>query len=420
MSNRHVTIVGAGIIGLAVAYHLVKAGQRVTVIDRDPEGDKVSFGNAGAIAVTEVIPASSPAVWAKVFGWMVDPLGPLAVRPAHAPALIPWLWQFARAGLPSEVERISSALAVLNSRAYDDLEPMLADVGLSGELNRTGALTVYETEEGYERERSEWARKQALGIVIEPLTGDEAREMEPALGPLVKRAVFAPQWSYLNDPKRLVDELRRWLQRSGASISKGEVTRISAHPGSGALLEISEGPRLSAECVVIAAGAWSGILARQLGDRVLLESERGYNMTLPRPAVSLGRELIFAERKFVATPLSCGLRIGGAAEFGGLHAKANDRRSHALVTLARKYLPNLETEGGTSWSGHRPTTPDSLPVIGPSPRSPNVFYAFGHAHLGLTQAATTGRLVCDQIVRPPAGVNLKPYGIERFSRLRQT
>ena len=418
MSKRQVTIIGAGIIGLSVGYHLIKAGQRVTVIDRDPEGDKASFGNAGAIAVTEIIPASSPAVWARVFGWMMDPLGPLAVRPAHAPALIPWLWQFARAGLPSEVERLSSALAVLNSRAYDDLDPMLADLGLSDELNRTGALSVYETEAGYERERPEWARKQALGIAIERLTGDQAREMEPALGPLVKRAVFAPQWSYLNDPKRLVDELRRWLQRSGALISKGEVTRISAQPGSAVLLDISGGPRLSAECVVIAAGAWSGILARQVGDRVLLESERGYNMTLPHPAVSLGRELIFAERKFVATPLSCGLRIGGAAEFGGLDAKPNDRRSRALVTLARKYLPGLETEGGTSWSGHRPTTPDSLPVIGPSPRSPNVFYAFGHAHLGLTQAATTGKLVCDQILGTPPAMDLKSYGIERFSRLR--
>src|SRR5690349_15885665 len=194
---------------------------------------------------------------------------------------------------------------------------------------------------------------------------------------------------------------------------QGEVQNLSPGSSSNVVIQTTH-EAINADCVVLAAGAWSGTLARRIGDRVLLESERGYNMTLPEPGVRVTRQLSFAERKFVATPLSCGLRIGGAVEFGGLDAAPNFKRSAALVELARRYLPNLQTNGGTSWAGHRPATPDSLPVIGRSYRNPTVFYAFGHGHLGLTQAATTGRLVSDLIVRGAAPIDLSPYDIARF------
>ncbi len=405
---------GAGIVGLAAAYHLLKEGAQVTVVDRDADGDKCSFGNAGGIAVTEVMPAAAPGVLWRVFGWMLDPLGPLAVRPAHAFKLLPWLARFARVSTPREVERIANAIAAINRRVYDDLLPMLAETGLTPELHRTGALNVYESEKGYLLDAEELACKRAHGIVVQELTAAEARQMEPALGPLVHRAVFTPQWSHVNDPKRLVQGIREWLLSRGVIIKKGEVRNIA--PGSTTPLAIeANGESIAVDRVVVAAGAWSAILARRLGDRVLLESERGYNMTIPDSGIALRQQLIFAERKFVATPLTCGLRIGGAAEFGGLNAEPNYKRSSVLVELARLYLPGLRTEGGKSWAGHRPTTPDSLPVIGPSMHQPNVFYAFGHGHLGLTQSATTGRLVSELVFRRPASIDLAPYGIERFA-----
>jgi D-amino-acid dehydrogenase len=408
--TRQAVIVGAGIIGLATAYHLQQQGVAVTVVDRDPAGDKASFGNAGGIAVTEVAPASVPGLAWKVPGWLLDPLGPLAVRPAHALRLLPWLWRFAKAGSPGEVTRIATALAALNSRVLDDLLPMLARTGLSGELHRKGALTVYENQGAFKKDAAEWALKRAHGIEVHPLSGAEARALEPALGPAVACGVFTPQWSHVSDPRRLVDALRAWLQQQGVTMTQGEVTKVS-----GTAVTLHDGRTIAAEAVVVAAGAWSGKLAAQLGDRVSLESERGYNTTIPEPGVTLGREVIFAERKFVATPMSCGLRIGGAAEFGGLDAAADYRRSRALVKLASLYLPDLRAEGGTAWAGHRPTTPDSLPVIGPSPRDPRVFYAFGHGHLGLTQAATTGRLVAGLVAGRSGPIDMAPYGITRFS-----
>jgi D-amino-acid dehydrogenase len=414
MSGSDVAVIGAGIVGLAVGNHLRAAGLRVTVIDRDPAGDKASFGNAGGIAVTEVVPASVPGLIWKVPGWLIDPLGPLAIRPRHAPKLLPWLWRFLRAGTSSEVTRIAAALAALNGRVYDDLLPMLAETGLAGELIHRGALTVYETEAGFVRDAWRWALIRSHGIVAENFSGDEARRMEPALGPAVTRGVFTPQWSHVRDPKRLVDGLRQWLLRNGVEIVAGEAGRIAARPGSPVAVGLGDGGAVEADRVVVAAGAWSGRLAASLGDRVLLESERGYNTTFPAAANLLHREVIFAERHCVATPLDCGLRIGGAAEFGGLEADMNAERSRALATLAARYLPGLALSGGTAWAGHRPATPDSLPVIGRSPRHSQVFYAFGHGHLGLTQAAATGRLVADLLLGRTPPIDMRPYGCERF------
>jgi D-amino-acid dehydrogenase len=414
LSGTEVAVVGAGIIGLSVAYHLVQAGASVTVIDRDPEGDKASFGNAGAIAVTEVVPASVPGVVWKAIGWIVDPLGPVTIRLTHASKMIPWLTRFAKMGTPDEVDRISRALAALNSRVYEDLLPMLKNTGFAGDLRRNGALTVYETDDGYRRDALEWKCKRERGIVVQEMTAAEARDLESALGPRVRRAVFTPQWSHVSDPRRLIYLIRNWLLSRGVVIRRGEVQDIVPTSSSEVSLKLEGGAFMLAARAVIAAGVWSATLARRLGDRVLLESERGYNTTIPNPGISVERQLIFAERKFVATPLSCGLRIGGAAEFGGVDALPNFKRSRILLDLARYYLPALQTDGGTAWAGHRPATPDSLPIIGASKCQSNVFYAFGHGHLGLTHAATTGRLVSDLVMQNKPLLDLSPYRASRF------
>ncbi len=415
LNVRNTVIIGAGIIGLAIAHHLQKDGVNVTVVDRDPEGDKASFGNAGGFAVTDVVPASVPGLMWRVPRWLIDPLGPLSIRPLHAPRLIPWLLRFSRSGSLAESSRIAKALSALNSRTYDDLLPMLADAGLSAELQRRGALTLYETAAGFRRDAREWNVKRFHGIDAQDISGHDARSMEPALGPLVYCAVFTPQWSHINDPKRMVDAMRNLVRQRGAQIVTGEVRHVVANSSRSVSVELADGRKIMGENAVVAAGAWSGQMTRQLGDHVLLESERGYNATITDPGICLSRELIFAERKFVATPLTCGLRIGGAAEFGGLNAKPNFQRSRSLTKLASMYLPNLKTDNPRNWAGHRPATPDSLPVIDRSTRHPNIFYAFGHGHYGLTQAATTGRLAADLVLRKPPSIEMEPYSVRRFA-----
>ena len=404
-----VVVIGAGIVGLSCAYFLLRDGHRVVVIDRDPTGDKVSFGNAGGIGISEIVPASVPGLVWRVPRWLLDPLGPLSLRPAHLPALLPWLTRFLRAGRPSEVLRITAALAALARPAYDDLVPMMATLGLAADLHRVGALSVYETTAAFTLDRAEWDLKRRFGIVAEEISGEDARSREPALGPIVKHAIWTPQWAHVNDPKLIVDRLREWLEARGVAMIRGEATGIE-----GDAVRTADARRLPFDALVVAAGAWSGRIARLVGDRVLLESERGYNTTLPDPHVRLKAEVIFAEKKFVATPLAMGLRIGGAAEFAGLDAPPNFDRSRALLRLASRYFPDLNPEGGREWMGHRPTTPDSLPVIGPSPRRRNVFYTFGHAHTGLTFGPTTGRLVAEAVSGRPISLDLSPYSVARF------
>jgi D-amino-acid dehydrogenase len=273
-----------------------------------------------------------------------------------------------------------------------------------------GALTVYETSAGFLHERPEWNLKRRHGIVAEELTGDQAREREPALGPLVRHAISTPQWAHVSDPAVITRRLLQWLQAHGVAMRRGEALGVV-----GRRLRLTDGGELPFDMIVVAAGAWSGRLARSLGNRVLLESERGYNTTLPSPGVQLQAEVIFGERKFVATPLAMGLRIGGAAEFAGLEAPPNYARCDALLALATRYLPGLRAKGGTRWMGHRPTTPDSLPVIGRSPRRRDVLYAFGHGHTGLTFGPTTGRLIAELAAGRSPSLDLMPFAIERFA-----
>lgn len=406
----HVVIVGTGIVGLSTARALLSEGHAVTLVDRDPFGDKASFGNAGGLGVTEIVPASVPGLIWKVPRWLINPLGPLSLRARHLPQLMPWLLRFVKSGSRQEVLRLTSALAALTATVYDDYLPMLKELGLSHELHRVGALWVYETEAGFAADAADRALRRCHGGIFEEMDGDEARRLEPALGKKVVRAALTPQWSHFSDPKRVVDRLREHVASRAATIVQGEAVAIS-----GTALKLSDGRKLSFDRLVIAAGAWSVRLAATIGDRVLLESERGYNITIPNPGVSLTREVIFAERKFVATPMDMGLRIGGAAEFAGLDAPANYARSDALFALARPYLPGLKTEGGTRWMGHRPTTPDSLPVIGASVRRPDVIHAYGHSHIGLTLGPTTGRLVADLIAGRASPIDLTPFSVSRFS-----
>ena len=166
--------------------------------------------------------------------------------------------------------------------------------------------------------------------------------------------------------------------------------------------------------IVIAAGAWSHLLAQQFGDRVPLETERGYNTTLPKTAFDVKRQLIFAGHGFVITPLDTGLRVGGAVELGGLQRPPNFARSKAMLEKAKRFLPGLDPAGGREWMGYRPSLPDSLPVIGRAQASPNVFYAFGHGHLGLTQSAATARLVRDLVSGTSPAIDLTPFSAQRF------
>lgn len=413
-TGRRVTVVGAGVVGLACACRLQAAGLQVTVLERGSPGREASFGNAGGIGVSEAIPLSTPGVIWNVPRWLLDPLGPLAIRWGHLPRLLPWLWRFWRSGNPAQVRHACAALASLLGRVYEDLLPLLDEAGASGLLKREGSLTVYEHERTWRSESPMWRLRAEHGLASEKLSPEQLHELEPDLAPLFACAVRVPGWGHVADPFAVASAFEQLLRAHQGRLLTAEARHFEFTDGRPGAVRDADGNRHEFDWLVIAAGPWSAQLCEQLGERVLLESERGYHLTLPQAGVALNNMVLSAERSFVMTPMAMGLRLAGTAEFAGLEAVPDYTRADRLATHARRFFGRLDTTGATRWMGQRPSTPDSLPVIGRSARHPNVVHAFGHGHLGLTLAATTARIVADIISARAPVVDLAPFDVARF------
>ena len=415
MRGQNVTIIGNGIIGLAAAYQLHRAGFTVTVLDRAALDEGTSTGNAGAIAAAENYPIAEPGLWKRVPGMLADPLGPLHFRLGHLLNLMPWMARFLIACRPQNYAKGIAALHGVMRHALDDHRAMLADIGATYLLSGEGALFVHSTEKGLAKATTEWHRREReQGISSFKLNRDGLRQHEPALGPAAVGGFFSPYWATYRDPKELLVTLSDHLRSAGVAFERGNVAALETTDGNVAALRLDDGRVMAVDNLLVAAGAWSSKLSTQLGEPFPLEADRGYNTTLPNPGVDVKTYMTFIEDSFVITPMTMGLRIGGAVEMGGLDAPPNFKRSEALLALGKKYLPDIKSEGGTQWMGHRPGSPDSVPVISRSVRARNVVYAFGHGHLGLTMSVTTGRLVTALMAGQDTGLDMTPYRIDRF------
>jgi len=407
-------VIGAGIVGLCCAYALHLRGVKVTIVDRDPAGDKASYGNAGALAISECVPHSLPGQIWSIPKWLIDPMGPLSIRPAHIPQLMPWLLSYLGHSRKKNVAHIAKALNAINCRVSSDYDPMLKAIGYADKMRDKGCIRVYDDYKSFKLSAQEWNIRKQYGQNYELLGENDLRAMEPAIGKAKTFGVFQPQWRIMDDPKALVGSLREWLVGQGVALVAANVDALVTQDKRVVGVKTPSGEHL-ADITVVAAGAWSKQLAKHVGETCLLESERGYNTTLPYPNIALGHELLFAEQMFAVSPLSIGVRVGGASEFAGLTAAPNYKRSDNLLLLAKRYLPELNTENGQQWMGHRPSTPDSLPVLGPSVKWQGLCYAFGHSHLGMTQAASTGQMLAEVLLEPEKGTDLTAYSIGRFS-----
>lgn len=413
MAGLKVQVIGAGIVGLATAAALLQRGCSVTIIDREGVAAGASQGNAAAIAWTDVAPLASPGIWKDAIGWLADPLGPLTVRPAYALKILPWMLRFIGASSPSRVAASTVALAALNKDAYPAWDRLWKASGTHNQVRHEGCLEVFDNRSKLERARSSWAEQRDYGIEVQELASAQVLELEPELADHVVGGALIPGWAQVDDPHILCRSLAGWLEGQGVRFETGEV--MSVEPtAEGARLVLKNGETRDADHVVVACGAWSKKLAAGLGDNVPLDTERGYNITVPDPGLKLGRFVMLPGHGFVLSPLSTGLRIGGAVEFGGLDLAPNWARVDAMISKARKLFPRLDASEGKRWMGFRPSLPDSLPVIGPSSVSPRIIYAFGHAHHGLTQSATTGELVTSLVFGEKPVTDLAPFSAQRF------
>jgi D-amino-acid dehydrogenase len=408
-----IAIFGAGIVGICAAAYLAEAGYKVTVFDRTGVCEETSSGNASALAFSDVLPLAHKGMMRNLPRWLADPLGPLAIRPSYLPKLLPWLWRFWRAGAPGHYEASLAAQASMMKLTEPEWMGLLDRSGTRSMLREDGSLELYESDAEFSSSLPGWTARDRFGIEYRHVEGDELADLQPGLSKQFVKATFVPNWKTVDDPKVLGKALWAYAEEKGAEFMKGDVGLVMPLKGRLAI-QLKQGRTIIVDRIVIAAGAWSHKLARQFGDKIPLETERGYNTTLPPDAFDVKRQLIFSGHGFVVTPLATGLRIGGAVEFGGLKLPPNFARSKAMLEKAKRFLPGLKTEGGREWMGYRPSLPDSLPVIGRSKSLANVYYAFGHGHLGLTQAAGTARLIRDLVSGQAPAIDLSPFSPQRF------
>ncbi len=408
-----VTVLGGGAVGLCTALDLAGHGIPVRLIDRDAPGQGASSGNAGVISPFSVVPQAMPGVWRKAPGWLLDPLGPVAVRARHLPRFLPWALRFLRNGTAGRARQVSAAMEGLTSgnielyrrhlqgTGHEDLvrdscyvlahrDPRLAsDTGLDAELRR------------------------AAGARVEVIGADALHEMEPALSADFRAAVVIHGQSRATSPGRLMSVLAGKLRGLGGEILCREVKALRPAPEGGWRIYCT-GEDLHAPRVVVAAGAWSARLLEPLGLRLPLEAERGYHVMFPAPGIALNNSVMDANRKFVASSMEDGLRAAGTAEFAGLDAPPDPRRARTIAKIAKRMLPDLDDTGLTTWSGVRPSFPDSLPVIGEIPGHRGLYGAFGHSHYGLMMAPRTGTIMADLLRGSAPNLDLSPYRADRF------
>ncbi|MBL8517227.1 MAG: FAD-binding oxidoreductase [Betaproteobacteria bacterium] len=412
-------VIGAGVIGLSIALRLVLANsaRRVLVLERDSVAAGASRGNAGAYAFSDIEPLASPGILRKVPRWLFNPLGPLSLRPGYLPTLAPWLWRFWRASQPARVSASTTAQTALNRLSAAATLRLLDAVDATSMLHQDGNLHLYESTSQWKASLRGWEARRAHGIDFEhahgPHVAERIAQWQPGLAPGFAAATFVPGWATIDDPHQLVRRIAGHC--ASRSVRFARATAKAITPLSAVVaVQLDGGCVVFGRHVVIAAGAWSHHLTHSLGDDIPLETERGYNTTLPPGAFDLRRQLTFPAHGFVVTPVAGGVRVGGAVELAGLNAPPNYQRSDAMLTKAKRFLPALKVEDGTRWMGFRPSLPDSLPVIGPARKDSRVLYAFGHGHLGLTQSAATAEIVEALIAGQTPTLDIAAFSPRRF------
>jgi D-amino-acid dehydrogenase len=409
--TTEIAVIGAGVVGLAVAEALLAQGHEVTLVDPNTPGMGASYGNAGTVADYAVMPVGTPDVLRNLPSLLFDKHSPLAIRRAALPSLMPWLLRFARQSLPGPTARNAAAIAGLLAGAAPLWQGLAERIGGAEILQHRGCLYLYETTAAYRAAGKDMAYRRTHGITVDLIGPDELARMEPGLPAVEGGAAFFPKAVFMSDPGQMVRLLAlKVLQKAGFQQCRAD--RLTRQLD-GIVVE-GPGLRLRARQVVIAAGAHSRALAAQAGDRVPLDTERGYHVEWDMATPRLTRPTCPTSRGFYLCPMTGRLRVAGTVELGGLTLPPSPHRIAKLIEGTRAIFPDLP-EPSRDWMGFRPSMPDSVPVIGPSRTGADVIHAYGHGHIGLTLAPITAQIVAALVAGKAPPVDLAPYLPHRFA-----
>ena len=409
-----VTVIGGGIIGVCTALALQREGVSTLLIERGPIGGEATFGNCALLALSEIVPLAKPGVMKKLPGWILNPEGPLAIRPGHLPSALPWLFKFLRNARPHRVAQICHDLGRLTAHAQEDFDEVIEAAQIENIWAENEVLYLYDKKEQYLADRFSWQLRADEGYHATELEGSALAGVESDVDTDGKFGLIAHGWRSFTDPQRLTRELAQNFTRLGGEILNAEVSRIESAASRPKCVHFADGTQRDIDKLVIAAGCWAGRLLKDIGIRIPLAPLHGYHTDIPDSGVSLSRPVLYASGGFVNTPVESGLRIAGTVEIAPIDPEPNFRRAEVLVEKAKRSLfPGLKSTQGSQWIGTRPFMPDTLPVIGPAPGVDNTWLAVGHGQLGITMGPTTGKLVSAMITGRSPAVDLAPYRADR-------
>jgi D-amino-acid dehydrogenase len=419
--SHHLVIIGAGIVGAATALEAISAGFRVTILDPGPPGGEqaASYGNGCWLSPMSVIPPSVPGLWKKIPSFLMDPLGPLAIRWSYLPRVAPWLAKYLRAGwTEAKVEATAHAIRPLLEGSPALHRALAERAGVGRLIERRGLMYVYENRSQFEAEAMAWRIRRKVGVTWLELDADEMRQREPELDRRYGFGVLVEEGGHCRDPGAYVAALVAQAEAEGAALIRARATGFRIEAGRLKAVLTDQG-EMAADRAVIAAGAHSRRLAAAAGSDVPLETERGYHAMILGAEIGPRTPLMPVDGKMSVTLTDRGLRCAGQVEIAGLAAAPNWKRAEILRDHLLRSFPNLPRDLPADrvkvWMGHRPSMPDGLPCIGPAGRSADVLCAFGHGHVGMVAAPRTARAVAALLAGAPPGLKLEPFRPSRFA-----
>lgn len=411
----HALVLGAGVVGAAAALALRRDGWRVTLLDRAAPGEGCSLGNAGNIGIASVVPQATPAQIRAIPGLLREADGPLVARWPYVLRELPWFVRFVANGRQGKMEANARALAALMERVPGSWQALAAEAGAADLFARAGLLHVWRGEAAMRGAAWAYDLRRRLGARVEDMDADAARAREPALQGEVAGARFLPDVPTVTDPLELTRRLVSRFEGLGGAVERAEATEVVREGDRARGVRTTRGGVLDADLVVLAAGVWSARLARPHGARVPVVAERGYHVMVSGANARVTQPLMLVEARVMASPMRHGgLRLTTMAEFADPDAAPDHDRAARVLDGASVSLPGVMGRVESRWMGPRPSTPDSLPVIGRAPRAANLLLAYGHGHLGLTMASVTGEAVADLAADRPPRLDLAPCAPSRL------
>ena len=408
-----VGIIGAGIQGVCIALCLIKKGFSVTLIDRDDPGkDSASYGNAGHFSPYASVPVNRPDILLDIPSMLLSSTGPLALKWNYVPRMIPWFLKFIKNCTKKNMMHTTRYMHQILDLALSAYDELFADIDISGLVENKGIIYFWTNKDLKSRELEINIRNK-LGIKQQLLTPHEIHDLEPHIKRIYHGGVLYPNARHTRNPKKVLLKLFDLFLKRGGRFKKQNVHSISFTSDNKPVLK-TDLDFYSFDKAVVACGAFSKRLTDQVDEKIPLDTERGYHVHFKGHDHLLSRPVIFLNRGFGITPMEQGLRVVGTVEFGGLDNPKSEKRILNLVKSAKYLFPEL-TEHHDEWLGFRPTLPDFLPVMGPSKNHENLFYSFGHHHLGWTLGAISGKIIASMIMKENMNLDLSPYNSVRFS-----